>query len=328
MLTAPACLSEHTGSLMYAHVQRVLHHSAMQMKGRLKSMLNSSAGTTSRRNSAAAAAAAVAANPEAAEGAESGAAVATNPLFDDPHRNNPLYDPTGGPENARGPDAAYFAPESLPVIRPRPRELQALNPQLPSLLNQPPLPPPPSFPSRPVPLGATRLSVGSSASQPPPLQQPQPPPQQPQVSATSPAVEPYNSSFGVSFAAPSAFAGASAAVQLAGNGPSAAAAAAPTGSVQLADIQAMQTPPAPPQGLQTLQTSAPQGLQAVRTLAQPPNLASLPPHVLRDYSPIKRAGSAGSVGSEVPLLGRVDTSISTLQPKNALQPSDLQSSLL
>ena len=62
--------------------------------------------------------------------------------------------------------------------------------QLPSLLNQPPLPPP-SFPPRTQPLGATRLSIGSSAQQ-------QPPPM------SAPAVEPYNSSFGVSFAAPSA----------------------------------------------------------------------------------------------------------------------------
>jgi hypothetical protein len=67
--------------------------------------------------------------------------------------------------------------------------------QLPSLLNQPPLPPP-SFPPRSQPLGATRLSIGSSAQQPLP-----PPPVLAPVVA--PAVEPYNSSFGVSFAAPS-----------------------------------------------------------------------------------------------------------------------------
>jgi hypothetical protein len=65
--------------------------------------------------------------------------------------------------------------------------------------------------------------------------------------------------------------------------------------VQLADLQALQQAPAP--------TS----LHMAQPLPLPPNLASLPPHVLRDYSPITRAGSAGSVGSEVPLLGELKT---------------------
>jgi hypothetical protein len=72
-------------------------------------------------------------------------------------------------------------------------------------------------------------------------------------------------------------------------------AAGPPGSVQLADLQALQQAPAP--------TS----LHTAQPLPLPPNLASLPPHVLRDYSPITRAGSAGSVGSEVPLLGELKT---------------------
>lgn len=65
--------------------------------------------------------------------------------------------------------------------------------------------------------------------------------------------------------------------------------------MQLADLQALQQAP-PPTSLHTAQP-----------LPLPPNLASLPPHVLRDYSPITRAGSAGSVGSEVPLLGALKT---------------------
>jgi hypothetical protein len=70
-----------------------------------------------------------------------------------------------------------------------------------------------------------------------------------------------------------------------------APAAGPPGSVQLADLQALQ--PSAPLSLHTMQPAP----------LPPPNLASLPPHVLRDYLPIRRAGSAGSVSSEVPLLG-------------------------
>lgn len=93
--------------------------------------------------------------------------------------------------------------------------------QLPSLLNQPPLPPP-SFPLRSQPLGATRLSIGSSAQQQPPLAL---------APALAPAVEPYNSSFGVSFAAP------------AGGTPSTAIAAqSPAGAAHGEDITCRRQP--------------------------------------------------------------------------------------
>lgn len=160
------------------------------MKGKFKTMLNNSAGSFSRRNSTAAAAAAVAAHDAGDTGAAQPGGMASNPLFDDPNRNNPLFDSARGQNvdiqadasgrgiggglsaagrgqnDAQDVSDSYFADESLPVIQPRrPPPSQ----QLPSLLNQPPLPAP-QFGHRPAPLGATRLSIGSSAQQgPPPL---------------------------------------------------------------------------------------------------------------------------------------------------------------
>jgi hypothetical protein len=113
----------------------------LQMKGKFKSMLNSSAGSVSRRNSAAAAVAAAAANPEGDGALPQSGGLATNPLFDDPSRNNPLYSSSGGgveiqadassrggvPDTAgssRQNDGSYFADESLPVIQSQPRQVQ------------------------------------------------------------------------------------------------------------------------------------------------------------------------------------------------------------
>lgn len=117
--------------------------------------------------------------------------------------------------------------------------------------------------------------------------------------SAAPAVEPHHSSFGVPFAAP-----AGSASQAATGGLGTAATGGPSGSVQMTNLGAASAPP--PASLQPLLTLTPMSLHTMQPLPPPlPNLASLPPHVLREYSPIKRMDSAGSVGSEVPLLGRV-----------------------
>lgn len=126
-------------------VMPTLPMSPLQMKGKFKSMLNSSGGSVSRRNSAAAAVAAaeaVAAHPEGDNSQPQAGSMSTNPLFDDPSRNNPLFDSSragfdiqadtassgAAPAAAAGStgqtDASFFADDSLPVIQPRPRQVQ------------------------------------------------------------------------------------------------------------------------------------------------------------------------------------------------------------
>ena len=114
------------------------------MKGKFKSMPNSSGGSVSRRNSAAAAVAAaeaVAAHPEGDSTQPQAGGMSTNPLFDDPSRNNPLFNSSragvGMQTDAASSGAAaaaaagstsqidtsFFADDSLPVIQPRPRQV-------------------------------------------------------------------------------------------------------------------------------------------------------------------------------------------------------------
>ncbi len=109
------------------------------MKGKFKSMLNSSGGSVSRRNSAAAAVAAaeaVAAHPEGDGTQPQAGGMSTNPLFDDPSRNNPLFDSSRAGVNIQADaassgaaaaggqnEASFFADDSVPVIQPRPRQV-------------------------------------------------------------------------------------------------------------------------------------------------------------------------------------------------------------